>query len=221
MFLRQGQADRVLIVAAESSLHPVFLQCYQRLGVVASPGELVRPMDHARSGFLVSEAAAAICLERRLAEPGEVIVDRYAMGSDAIHLTAIDPAGRTLRRCLAFAQGRQPVELIHAHATGTRLNDPIELAAIGSVCTGMTPPHLFSHKGAIGHTLGAAGLISLVLNVFMHRLGTIPPNTNTTRPLEIAEARIESIRVDRRIRRSLSIAAGFGGATAVVGLQTA
>ena len=221
MLLRKGQADRVLIVAAESSLHPLFLQCYQRLGVVASPGELIRPMDQARSGFLVSEAAAAVCLERRPAIPGDVIVERFSLGSDATHLTAMDPAGKTLQRCLAQARGSEPVQLIHAHATGTRLNDPIELAAIGSICAGMSPPNLFSHKGAIGHTLGAAGLISLVLNVFMHRLGTIPPNTNTTRPLEISHARIASNCVERRIHRSLSIAAGFGGATAVVGLQTA
>src|SRR3954462_9992691 len=37
IMLRSGEADRALVIGAEASLHPLFVQCFQRLGVL--PGE--------------------------------------------------------------------------------------------------------------------------------------------------------------------------------------
>jgi len=223
MLLQHGDADRAIVVGTESSLHPAFIESFTRLGVIANPGQPCRPMDRNRSGFLISEAAAAVCLERRPARPGEIVLDGFALGSDASHLTHTDTSASTLKYCLKQVIAGRPVDLIHAHATGTVSNDVIELGAIAEASANTPPggPILYSHKGALGHSLGASGLVATVLNVLSHRHGLVPGNVNTTDPMETPAGRIENKTLQYPIRRSLVIAAGFGGATGVVGLRSA
>jgi 3-oxoacyl-[acyl-carrier-protein] synthase II len=249
MLIESGQTDRVLVVASEAGLHPLFVGSFKRLGVLAPPEIGCRPFDRARAGFLMSEAAAAICLEARAAEhvgasPNtpvseprattrilpptriNVAIDRYALAGDANHLTAADPSGRVLRHLINKVSDGHPVDLFHAHGTGTPVNDPIELAVIESAVEAsdagreMPPPCLYSHKGALGHSLGAAGLVSVVLSAIAHRHGRVPPNVRTTRPVDTNNVVLASTPVDRPVRRSVAVASGFGGATAAISLKT-
>ena len=41
MMIRSGEAKRVLVVAAEASVHPLFIASFQRLGVLTPPASLV------------------------------------------------------------------------------------------------------------------------------------------------------------------------------------
>ena len=238
MMIRSGQAARVLVVAVESSLHPLFLGSFQRLGVLATPGSGCKPFDANRDGFLMSEAAAAVLLvgqaipaapqdtEERQARPdlhpaGAVIVDRCAIGGDATHLTGSDPEASLLRRLIQQVTGDQSLDLVHAHATGTVLNDESELRAIDDCCAGqLIAPAVYSHKAALGHSLGAAGLVSIAINWLAHQRGVVPPNVQTRRPLPARHVSIEQGPQARRVRRSLAVASGFGGATAAVTLRT-
>jgi len=172
MLLERGEADRVLVIGVESSRHPLFIGCFQRLGVLPPKGIGCRPFDARREGFLISEAAAAVCLERVKSPDGGIYVDRYATGATAGHLTTGDPDGAALRYLLKRVIDGGEVDLIHAHGTGTLAHDPVELAAIDET-VGEARPLVYSHKGALGHSLGAAGLISVVLNCIMHREGCV------------------------------------------------
>jgi 3-oxoacyl-[acyl-carrier-protein] synthase II len=224
LLIRFGEARQVLVVAAEASVHPLFLGSFQRLGVLAKPGDGCRPFDRRRSGFYMSEAVATVLLEADgESEPacGTVYVDRFAFGGDAAHLTGGDPHLLTLRRLLRDVVDGRPVDLVHAHGTGTPANDEAELAAIESALVGgHGRPAVFSHKGAIGHSLGAAGLLSVVINCQAHATGTVPPNVQTREPVPTSRVVLARDVVQRPIRRSLAIAAGFGGATAVVSLRS-
>ena len=231
MMIRGGEARRVLVVAAEASVHPLFIGSFMRLGVLPAPGVGCRPFDEARDGFLMSEAAAAICLEAEgeFGATGHgaerlrpVAIEHFAMGGDAVHLTAADPQGRVLRALLSRVVGHEPVDLVHAHGTGTAHNDPIELAAIESTFAGapFPAPSLYSHKGALGHSLGAAGLVAVVLNALAHRHGIVPPNVRTARPLPARAVHIDREPRQRSIRRSIAIASGFGGASAALSLRS-
>ena len=215
------EADRVLVVASESSIHPLFLGSFQRLGVLPPEGIGCRPFDHVRRGFLMSEAAAAICLEAS-EKPAGTMVDRYAFGGDATHLTGSDPDGSTLRRLIANAADGRPVDLVHAHGTGTDTNDPLELAAIQSSLLDPSPrPVLYSHKGALGHSLGSAGLVATAINWLIHRTGKVPGNVRTINPLAAPRLTLSAEVVHHRVARSLMIASGFGGAMACVSLRDA
>jgi 3-oxoacyl-[acyl-carrier-protein] synthase II len=224
MMILAGEARQVLVVAVEASVHPLFLGSFQRLGVLAKPGDGCRPFDRGRTGFYLSEAAAAVVLEAPAADDdadGTVYVERFALGGDATHLTGGDPQLRTLRSLLGRVIDSRPVDLVHAHGTGTKANDEAELAAIESALGDQpTLPSVFSHKAALGHSLGAAGLLSVVLNCQAHATGTVPPNAQTLNPLCAEGVSVSRNTVHHPVKRSLAIAAGFGGATAVVSLAS-
>jgi 3-oxoacyl-[acyl-carrier-protein] synthase II len=215
--IRAGEARRVLVVATEASVQPIFVSSFKRLGVLAPEGYGCRPFDAERAGFVISEAAAAVCLEAAEEDSrGRAIVrvDRCAIGGDATHLTAGDPDAKTLRHLLARIRGAG-FDLIHAHATGTAVSDPVELAAIECIA-GDSRPVLYSHKAALGHSLGAAGLVSVVVNCLCHLHGRVPGNIRSTRPLPATGLQFSAEAIERPIRRSLAIAAGFGGPVAVI-----
>lgn len=220
MLIQSGQFRRVLVVAAEASVHPLFLASFARLGVLPPTGVGCRPFDQSRAGFLVSEAAAAVQLSDGSSGMG-VTVERFAIGADATHLTGMDLEGRTLRHILRSALNRSPVDLVHSHGTGTLLNDQIELAALDEVIEAGVRPALYSHKGALGHSLGAAGLVSVVVNVMAHQRRIVPPNVRTNDPLPSSRLTIQPTPSRRNIHRSVAVAAGFGGAVAAVTLRTA
>jgi 3-oxoacyl-[acyl-carrier-protein] synthase II len=219
MLIREGCA-RVLVVAAESSLHALFLGSFKRLGVLAPPSVGCRPFDEGRAGFLVSEAAAAVCLEAKR-DRARVRIERFALGADATHLIRGDRRAQSLRRLVAAVIDNRPVDLVHAHATGTVTNDPVELAAIESAISRSDRPVLYSHKGALGHSLGAAGLVAVVLNCLCHERGIVPPNVRTTRALPMDLLKLSAASMERPIRRSLAVASGFGGGAAAVTLISA
>ena len=223
LMIRAGEADRVLVVAAEASVHPMFIASFGRLGVLVPPGELCRPFDLDRRGFLMSEAAAAVCIEARRS-PGSagthVTVDGAALGGDASHLTGVDPRGATLRRLVAGVTPDHGFDLVQGHGTGTVLNDAAELAAMSAgLPDGGAAATLYSHKAGLGHSLGASGMVSVVLNCLAHQRGEVPPNVNTRRPMPTPMRLCNSI-VRRPIRTSLACAAGFGGGVAVIALNT-
>jgi 3-oxoacyl-[acyl-carrier-protein] synthase II len=227
MMIHGGEADRVLVVAAEASVHPLFLASFNRLGVLPPEGLGCRPFDEDRAGFLMSEAAAAVCLESVESHrpPGTYArIDRFALGGDATHMTGGDPAGATLRNLLARVVDARPVDLIHAHGTGTTFNDPLELAAFDEVVASASDersPCVYSHKGALGHSLGAAGLVSVALNCMMHATRVVLPNVQTKRPLAIRRVQISPDAKVQATRRSIAVAAGFGGPTAAISLISA
>jgi 3-oxoacyl-[acyl-carrier-protein] synthase II len=218
MMIQSGQASRVLVVAAEASVHPLFIASFDRLGILPPPGYGCRPFDRSRRGFVMSEAAAAVLLDST-PSPSSIAIERYAMAADATHLTRNSDHSLPLQHCLRQVIGSTPIDLIHAHGTGTLHNDHTELAALELLFRNSTPPpHLYSHKGALGHSLGAAGLVSVVLNVLAHQHSTIPPNPQTRSPMPTTHLALSNAAVDRPIRRSLALAAGFGGQIAAVGL---
>jgi len=221
MMIRAREATRVLVVAAEASVHDLFLSSFKRLGVLAKPGQPCRPFDESRSGFLMSEAGAAVCLEAVEGDDAcdDILLENFALGADSTHLIAGDEHSVTLKAMLNDVIDARPIDLIHAHGTGTIANDPAELAAIeSSVATAGGPkPSLYSHKAALGHSLGASGLVSVVLNRLAHQHEMVPPSL-AANPIPTSRLKILPTAHARSINRSLAIASGFGGAIGVVSL---
>lgn len=214
--IQSGQVDRAIVVGCESSVHPIFSATFLRMGALSKRGEC-RPFDHDRDGFLLSEAAAAVCLDVHTTEG--LWIDATGLYADAHHITAVDPQADALKRVLMRLNPEKGVDLIHAHGTATALNDPVELYAIESCLRPGDRPHLFSHKAALGHTQGAAGMIAVVLNVMMHERRKVLPIANLQNPLE-SRSVIFPVQCEYRfLRRSWVLAAGFGGVVAGISLQ--
>ncbi len=225
MMIQSGEVERAVVVAVESSIHPLFIGCFQRLGVLPREEIGCRPFDKNRDGFLISEAAAVVCVEavnpKRPGPSPITLIDRYTLAGDATHLTNSDPSAQTLRRMLRHVTQDHPPDLIHAHATGTISNDPVELSAYENECASDGHhPIVYSHKGALGHSLGAAGLVAVILNCLAHRHGLVPANIRTTNPLPTKRLSLCAKPLHQPIHHSIAIAAGLGGAMAAISLKS-
>jgi 3-oxoacyl-[acyl-carrier-protein] synthase II len=214
--IESGEARRALVVAADASVHPLFISSFKRLGILAPEGHGCRPFDLNRAGFIISEAAAALCLESldHATAPPLVKIAAWSLASDAAHLTGCDPHALALKKML-HRLTPPDLDLIHAHATGTHLNDPVELSALSTLPFN-SPPILYSHKAALGHSLGAAGLLSAVINCLCHTHGKVPANPRSPNPLPTPTLRFPREPLNHPIRKSLALAAGFAGPLAAV-----
>lgn len=201
----QGECGRALVVAADASLHPLFTGSFTRLGVLApadSAGKRrCEPFGASGEGFFLAEAAAALLIESSPAEAPLAWIEHTAIAADATDLIAIDPQTQSLRAALRRAAGEGPLGFVHAHATGTG-HDAHERAAIAAIAAADVP--VFSHKRWLGHSLGAAGLVSVALSALAHHHRRTPAG-------DVLSAQA----------RSLTIAQGFGGHIAIVALRSA
>ena len=94
----------------------------------------------------------------------------YGSSCDANHITAPEPEGNGLTRCMdmALADGNvspSEVDYINAHGTSTPLNDKIETKAIKATFGDQAyKMKISSIKSLIGPSLGAAGGIEAVVS---------------------------------------------------------
>ena len=191
--IREGECKRAIVVAADASIHPFFEHSFENLGVLAQPEadgkRRCQPFAAAGNGFFITEAAATICLES--GDSGKLEVAHCWSGADATHLLAIDPQAHSLTRGLRACAAGESVTFVHAHAAGTQ-HDQVELAAIRCVCG--TEPAVFSHKRWMGHTLGASGMVGVVISALCHQTSRLPDGQRISTPA-----------------RSITIGQGFGG----------
>ena len=160
-----GEAERVLCGGGDSMLNPLGVAGLQKLGVTSAKGEC-RPFDLRRDGIVVGEGAGCFVVEseesaQARGAPILAVVEGWASTQDGWAATAPRPDGapaeRAMRRALAMA-GRVQVDHVAAHGTGTPLNDEAEMAAIARI---LRDVEVGSFKGALGHTMAAAGALEL------------------------------------------------------------
>ena len=129
--------------------------------------EACRPFDADRQGLNLGEAAATIVFTRADSlREGDWLFERGEMDNDAFHLSTPDPSGEGARKVLeAVMKGRDASELafVSAHGTATMFNDQMESVAIEKA--GLSAVPLTALKGWFGHTLGASGVLEVILGM--------------------------------------------------------
>jgi len=230
--IQRGEADIIIAGSTEALVTPIAVAAFWRLQALSTrnddPERACRPFDKDRDGTVMSEGAAVLILEREdvaLARGariyGEVI--GYGISADAYHLVAPDPQGGGAARAMRLAleeAGVAPEEVdwISAHGTATPLNDISETLAIKRVFgeTAYNVP-ISSIKSMIGHTLGAAGAVSLVANFKAIETGVIPPTINLEQPDPQCDLDyVPNVARRKPVRVAMSNAFGFGGQNACV-----
>jgi 3-oxoacyl-[acyl-carrier-protein] synthase II len=232
--IRQGDAEIVLAGSADSSLSPLWLAAYQRMGVLASahpqrgPAWACRPFDRTRAGFVVGEGAAMLVLEsgRSATRRGVRHLGRlagWATGSDPAGLTQLtqgeSPLAAVVRAALADAAvSPSAVRCIYAHGTGTPQNDRTEIQVFSRVFERhLTSLPVVSLKGAIGHLMGAAGAIETSLAVLALRAAESPGTaTLIERDPEFRDACLPCSSFSLPAGAILKTSLGFGGHLAAV-----
>ncbi len=142
------------------------------------------------------------------------------MTCDANHLTGPSRDGAPLAEAAGQAlrmAGCRPgaVAAIAAHGTGTVYNDQMELLAFRRVFGAPRP--LFSVKGGLGHTLGAAGLTGTLIGLEALRRGRVPPTVGLEQMAADAHGWAATAAVPVPSDGALLVtASGFGGTNAAL-----
>lgn len=178
--------------------------------------EACRPFDADRQGLNLGEAAATIVFTRADSRrEGDWLFERGEMDNDAFHLSTPAPSGEGARKVLeAVMKGRDASELafVSAHGTATMFNDQMESVAIEKA--GLSAVPLTALKGWFGHTLGASGVLEVIL-------GMIAVSESVVLPLrgfrEIGVSGKVNVSSELRVTDKnsfLKMISGFGGCNA-------
>jgi 3-oxoacyl-[acyl-carrier-protein] synthase II len=225
--VRCGRAERVLAGGYDALSQLVFAG-FDSLQAL-SPTRC-RPFDVRRDGLAIGEGAAVLTLEtlehaeRRGAKIlGEIV--SYGAATDAHHLTQPHPQGDAAfatmtAACHAAGVAPEQIGYINAHGTGTPLNDSAEAAAINRWAGKHAEKiPVSSTKSSIGHLLGAAGAVEVVVCLMALRGQWLPPTSTLESPDPVCAFPIVQKSADAKLEYALTNSFGFGGANATIILR--
>ena len=230
--IRAGEADWMLAGGSDSRVASLGLVWFVLLNAAATPDgppeEACRPFDLRRTGVVVGEGAGVAVLEAEehaLARGARIRAEVVGYGAslDAYRATAPCPDGRgaaeAMARALADA-GMRPdeVDLVSAHGTGTKRNDPAEVAAIktvfGAHAARLAVPGL---KSMLSHLLAASAAVAFASSVLSVERDVVPPTSTLREPDPSCDLdHVARIAQHRPVRAALVNAFAFGGNNACV-----
>jgi len=223
--IESGSADSVLICCMDTVSQFVF-SGFSCLGAMSDTP--ARPFDKDRNGLTLGEGAAAVMLMNRqkakeLGKPCLAQITGWGIAGDASHLTAPAKDGCGLKLAIKKACGKagiktDDIHAINTHGTGTVYNDAMEINVIHDLfdCNKIAANSI---KGAIGHTLGAAGGIETALCVKMLEQQMMTPTIgfcDLEKGIETIISQNARALMDHRI---LTTNSGFGGINAAIILE--
>nr|WP_314467266.1 beta-ketoacyl-[acyl-carrier-protein] synthase family protein [uncultured Novosphingobium sp.] len=226
--IRSGRADVAIAGGSEACLTLGSWTAWSAVGVMAD--DTCRPFSKDRKGMVLGEGAAVVVLESEdhaRARGANILGELagYGTSSDAADMTAPDREGiETAIRAAHEDAGIAPEvpALISAHGTGTRLNDPVEAAAIRAIYgRSLEASTVIATKSAHGHLIGATAAMEFVIGMEALARGAAPPVLNhlgaapdCDLPLALADASPGAVPIDHQVLVSNSFA--FGGLNAVL-----
>lgn len=226
--IRNNQADVLVTGGTESAITPLAAGGFCKIHALSTeyndtPEKACRPFDKDRDGFILGEGAGILVIEEleHAKKRGANIlaeITGYGITCDASHITAPDPEGSGMARCMQYAledAGIKPedVDYINAHGTSTPTNDPIETMAIKSAFG----DHAYklkvsSTKSLTSHLVGAAGGVEAIISVLAIHNNTFPATYNLDCPDEGCDLDyVANKPVKGKIDTVLSDSLGFGG----------
>jgi 3-oxoacyl-[acyl-carrier-protein] synthase II len=198
----------------------------------ACDAEASRPFDRTRRGLNLGEGAAFLVLEREAEARARgarvrAFLDGYGSAADAVHMTGPDREGRGAARAMRAALddarlAAGDVGHVSSHGTATVFNDLMEGKAL-ALALGEHAGRVAvnSVKGALGHTLGAAGALEAAICVRVLETRLVPPTAGLSErdpdiPLDVVAGTAREV---PSLGAVLSTSSGFGGTNAAVVLR--
>lgn len=197
--LRAGECDIAIAGGADVEL-PLGHGHWWAPGSPLTRDGHCRPFDAAATGTIFGTGVGVVALKllgAALRDGDEIraVIRSSAVnndGADKIGFSAPSVRGQAAAVIEAMRMGGfRPgdISYVEAHATGTELGDPVELAALNQAYRaldpdGAAPGHcpIASVKGNVGHLGHASGVTSLIKVVLSLQHELIPANVNFTTP---------------------------------------
>lgn len=195
--IRNGKADIMVAVGAEAPLFPVTFDSFCAAQVLSrrnrDPGKASRPFEKFRDGYVLSEGAGAVILEKmeHAVERGAKIygeVAGYGITNDRYSMHKMEPTGREVARTMRIALDNaglvpEDVNYINAHGSSSLVADKRETKAIklafGNYAYKIP---ISSIKSMIGQPLAATGSIQFITAALAIENNCLPPTINYEEP---------------------------------------
>ncbi|PYM16141.1 MAG: beta-ketoacyl-[acyl-carrier-protein] synthase family protein [Verrucomicrobia bacterium] len=225
--IRNGRAQRAMTGGYDALSQLVFAG-FDSLQAL-SPTRC-RPFDTRRDGLAIGEGAAVLTLEtlEHSQRRGAIILGEivgYGTATDAHHLTQPHPQGAAAfatmtAACQSAGVSPRQIGYLNAHGTGTPLNDSAEAAAINRWAgehAAKIP--VSSTKSGIGHLLGAAGAVEVVICLMALGEQWLPPTSTLETPDPLCAFPLVQKPAKAQLEYALTNSFGFGGANASLVLR--
>lgn len=187
--IRLGRIKTGVAVGTETSATKFQHGCFDKIKALSRRGISV-PYSPERDGFVMGEAAGALVLEdwdTAIAQGHTILAEilGYALNSGATDM--YNPNAEGAAECMELAIEdaeilTTDIDYINSHGTSTPDGDAAEAYAIWKVFCANKPffkpsklPYINSSKALLGHTLGAAGVLGLIISILSLRDGIIHP----------------------------------------------
>lgn len=183
--------------------------------------ELCKPFDQARKGVNLGEAAACIYLSKNKEKNSFQILGEASI-NDANHISGPSRTGEGLVLSIESAMkeanvSSNEIDYISAHGTATLYNDEMESIAFNRLQMSKTPTN--SLKAFYGHTLGASGLLELVISMKQAEENILLKSNNFKEVGTSVSQNILKENLQKEINVILKTSSGFGGSNAVIILK--
>ncbi|MCK4752424.1 MAG: beta-ketoacyl-ACP synthase II [Planctomycetes bacterium] len=224
-----NKSDIMITGGSEAAVTPISLASFCAARSLSTRNDDIqaasRPFDKDRDGFVLSEGAGVLVLEEyeHAKKRGAKIyceILGYGATDDGYHITAPLGKGEGAAKAMELALAdagieKEKINYINAHGTATELNDLAESAAIKSVFDDHVYNLLISStKGCLGHLLGAAGAVELLICAKVITESMVPPTINLENPDERCDLKIDYVPLKARqakVDYAMSNSLGFGG----------
>jgi len=215
--IEAGLCDAVLVGGVDS-LCLTSLNGFESLELISR--NPCKPCDRDRDGLSIGEAAAFMIVERD--SKSDLRMTGYGESSDGTNMSTPPEDGTgaaaAIRQALKQADlVAADIDYVNLHGTATVVNDAAEARAVSSAIGPAVAAS--SLKGAIGHTLGAAGAAEAVLCLYALQEGIIPGNPGLEQLDPKALPNVAPQCREAPLKHVVSNSFGFGGSNCALVLS--
>jgi 3-oxoacyl-[acyl-carrier-protein] synthase II len=229
--IKNGYLDCALCGGGDSRLSRGGLLGYQKAQALFQAEEVAdmrySPFDESRKGFVPGEGGAFFVLEslahaQKRQAPIYAEICGYGSSIDGYTMTAPDPSGywaeQAVRNALTEADLLPgAINVVSAHATGTKLNDAMEAALLQRLFA-TEKPYILAYKSWIGHAAAACGALELALGLCAMQAAFLPGIRNLKKPCN-PDLHYVYESCEKEYRTMLYENFGFGGQNAALVLR--
>lgn len=185
LLLESGLADACVVGGSDAANTDWSFKGFLRIQGVTPNVDVFEtgvPFSNAHQGFVMSEGAGVLLLEREKearARGASIygVLEGVASLNEGKSIYQSDETGQSMLKCLKAAVGEHTPSYVNSQALGLTVNDRID-RTVHQTLFGQSVP-ITSIKGMTGHMLGAMGVIQVISSLLSLEYGFIPPTIKT------------------------------------------
>lgn len=231
ILIQADKADIMLCGGAEGTLTEVVMSGFGNMRALPSefneaPQRASRPFNLDSRGFVPSEGSAIFLLEElnhAIGRNAKIYAELAGMHCSADAYDPVIPNSPIIAKTIEIAledAKLEPseVDLIITHATSTGISEESEIEAVRKVFgEQLKDVKITAPKSIVGHSLGAAGAINVLVAIKSIQEGVVPPTINLdNRDPKFADLDIVTEPIECELKACLVNAFGFGGINSVL-----